>query len=295
MKIIPASIGVGLLFVLVTHLNAQEPSPSLYDKMMKTLAPETRARNFYPFLQSLSKGEFKQLVIEYRQRNEPSPQVDVYGGMNMLAGPYYQSGAGKNDTYEDWAKDVRDHSFPVEWRNIILGHPPSAARPVSGAQQKDYQDMFFSIFSSRDEDIGLRREALLALSRVVRYESLSADQLGEYLALLKEIVMTPDQHRGFFQTALREIDHVIDSGKEAAARGSAPAIAKAIAAGDTAAVEGDKNLPAEQKQFFTQVAGLSKDFGAILENLSSTTNLSNYLQHEARKMKDKLISVPATH
>lgn len=237
------------------------------------------------FVASLSKGEFKRLVIEYRRENVPSPKVNVFGGMSMLSIPYYEDGAGKNDTYEEWAKDVQDRSYPSEWRDVILDHPPAKTRPQSAAQEHDYKTMLYDLVMSREEYPLVRRSALRKFSGLVKYDSLDPNQLGEYIACLKQIVTTPDQHPGFFQTALREIDHLIASGKETAAKSPDPALAKAIAGGDTAAITGDKKIPAEQQQFFTQVAELSKDFGAILGALSSQTNLPNYLQQEVKKLK----------
>ncbi|MFH0907345.1 MAG: hypothetical protein V1929_01100 [bacterium] len=277
-----AVLAACILLSLAVLVSGQEKG-SPYDRMISLSKEGLTDESLRSFVASLSKEDFKRLVIEYRLENIPSPQVNVFGGMSMLSILYYEHGAGQNDGYEEWATDVADRSYPAEWRNIILADTPSKARPQSTEQKKDYQALLRRFVVSEEEMAGIRREALLRLE----YESLSAAQFSEFTRSLEEIVTTPDQHPGLFQTALREIDHVIDSGKETAAKGPAPAIAKAIAAGDVAAVAGDKNLPAEQKHFFTQVAELSKDFGAILENLSSTTNLPNYLQNEVRKLKDK--------
>ncbi len=137
------------------------------------------------FVASLSKGDFKRLVIEYRRDNIPSPKVNVFGGMSMLSIPYYEDGAGRNDTYEAWARDVQDRSYPAEWRDVILDQLPANTHPQSAAQENDYKILLYSLVISREEDPLVRRSALRKFSGLVKYDSLDPNQLGGYIACLK--------------------------------------------------------------------------------------------------------------
>ena len=232
--------------MFTTLVKAQEPSASLYDNMTRILTSDRRETDFYPFLESLSKREFKQLVVEYRQRNEPSPQVDIYGGMNMLATPYYARGAGKNDGVSEWSQDIRDHSLPEEWRQIILGHPPFKPHDLTPGDIGLYSNALRAIAFSMAEPPGLRRGALLGLQHTM--------SVRDYADMLKRSVTSGDEAPSFRREALLQMSRIVYRGR----------------------------LKPQQSPEFNSVAN---DYESLLSDMESRTNLPPVLDEGVKLLK----------
>lgn len=269
MKVFQLSI---YMLVLMTGLSFGQNKQTPYEQMIALSKEGMSDQDLREFIASLSKKEFKNLLIEYRSENPPSSKINVFSGMSMLSIHYYEFGAGEDDTYDSWTEDIMDTSYPVVWRQVILGHPPNKVLPKSPAQKKDYQQLLCDIFTSRHEHPALRREALLD----VQLESLSQEKLKAFASSLKDVVTASDQDTGLIKSALRKIVHFIKSAEEKAVEADSFRLAEAIESGNQEAIAGNQNLTSRQKQLFILAAILSKDFGEIIDDLDHSTNLSNH-------------------
>ena len=184
--------------------------------------------------------------MEYRQHNEPSPQVDVHGGMSMLATPYYARGAGKNDGVPEWAKDVRDASLPTEWRQVILGHPPFKPDSLAPEEMGLYSNVLRTIAFSTSEPSGLRRGALLSLQHTMT--------LRDYADVLKESAASEDKDPRFRREALLQMSRIVYRGR----------------------------LESEQSPEFNKVAN---DYESLLSDMGSRTNLPPVLDESVKLLK----------
>lgn len=194
-------IGIVLLGAIVTYAQNQS---SRYDHLMSLFEAKDRAA-IHGFVGSLSRKEFKDMVTEYVQENPPSPQVNTFAAMSMLSSLYYEHGAGARDGCTQWAEDVQDHSYPVEWRNVILGHPPFKIQDLTPAEVTVFSNTLESVAFSTNAPPGLRREALLGLQHVM--------SLGDYVDVLKKSASSEDEDPRFRREALLHMGRIVYRGR----------------------------------------------------------------------------------
>lgn len=225
---------------------SQENGSSPYRTLMSMFESKAKDETISSYIASLSRKEFKRLLVDYRQENVPSPQVDVSGTMSTLSVPFYERGAGKNDGLSEWSQDVRDHSFPDEWRNVILGNPPFKIQSLTSEEVAKYTNVLRTIAFSKEEAPGLRREALLALQYGM--------SLHEYVDLLKRQTTSEDEDPAFRREALLQMSRIVYRGRR----------------------------ESQQSPEFKRVAS---DYESLLSDLGSRTNLPPLLDEGVKSLK----------
>ena len=200
----------------------------------------------HAFVGSLSKQEFKNILVEYVQKNPPSPQVDTFAAMSMLATLYYAHGAGTNDACAQWVEDVQDQSYPVEWRSVILGHPPFETDDLTHGEVTLFTNALKSIALSAAEPSELRRVALLGLQHAM--------SLTNYADMLQESISSGDEDPCFRREALLQMSRIVYRGR----------------------------LKSEQSPEFNKVAN---DYESLLSDMGSRTNLPPALDESVKLLK----------
>lgn len=235
-------IGIVLLGAIVTYAQNQS---SPYDSLMSLFEAKDRPA-IHAFVGSLSKQEFKDMLIEYVQENPPSPQVNTFAAMSMLSALYYEHGAGASDGCTQWAEDVQDQSYPVEWRNVILGHPPFKIQDLTPGEVTVFSNTLESVAFSTNAPPGLRREALLGLQHVM--------SLGDYVDLLKKSASSKDEDSRFRREALLHMGRIVYRGR----------------------------LKSQQSPEFSRVAN---EYDSLLSDLGSCTNLPPVLDESVKSLE----------